>query len=112
MVIDSAGVAQQVEQLICNQQVAGSSPIASSSADGAVSAHPDGASGTVSKRVVGSGRGGSARERERGNDSTSRRECDRRVRLHNAGERDCFTLFFVYVGVARRGTEAVKRGRL
>ncbi len=26
----SAGVAQQVEQLICNQQVAGSSPIASS----------------------------------------------------------------------------------
>ena len=27
----SAGVAQQVEQLICNQQVAGSSPIASSS---------------------------------------------------------------------------------
>ena len=28
--IDSAGVAQQVEQLICNQQVAGSSPIASS----------------------------------------------------------------------------------
>ena len=26
-----AGVAQQVEQLICNQQVAGSSPIASSS---------------------------------------------------------------------------------
>ena len=30
MVIDSAGVAQQVEQLICNQQVAGSSPIASS----------------------------------------------------------------------------------
>ncbi len=27
---DSAGVAQQVEQLICNQQVAGSSPIASS----------------------------------------------------------------------------------
>ena len=27
----SAGVAQQVEQLICNQQVAGSNPIASSS---------------------------------------------------------------------------------
>ena len=27
----SAGVAQRVEQLICNQQVAGSSPIASSS---------------------------------------------------------------------------------
>jgi hypothetical protein len=27
----AAGVAQQVEQLICNQQVAGSSPIASSS---------------------------------------------------------------------------------
>jgi hypothetical protein len=29
-VVDSAGVAQSVEQLICNQQVAGSSPIASS----------------------------------------------------------------------------------
>jgi hypothetical protein len=28
--MDSAGVAQSVEQLICNQQVAGSSPIASS----------------------------------------------------------------------------------
>ena len=28
-----AGVAQSVEQLICNQQVAGSSPIASSSSD-------------------------------------------------------------------------------
>ena len=27
---NAAGVAQQVEQLICNQQVAGSSPIASS----------------------------------------------------------------------------------
>jgi hypothetical protein len=31
LVSKSAGVAQQVEQLICNQQVAGSSPIASSS---------------------------------------------------------------------------------
>ncbi len=29
-----AGVAQPVEQLICNQQVAGSSPIASSSVEG------------------------------------------------------------------------------
>ncbi len=43
----SAGVAQQVEQLICNQQVAGSSPIASSSiwgdATGGVPEWPKGA---------------------------------------------------------------------
>ena len=43
-----AGVAQSVEQLICNQQVAGSSPIASSSYDikiydGGVPERPKGA---------------------------------------------------------------------
>ena len=41
-----AGVAQSVEQLICNQQVAGSSPIASSSFDiftGGVPERPKGA---------------------------------------------------------------------
>ena len=46
LVSKSAGVAQQVEQLICNQQVAGSSPIASSSFDihtGGVPERPKGA---------------------------------------------------------------------
>ncbi len=46
MIIRVAGVAQSVEQLICNQQVAGSSPIASSSLSfviGGVPERPKGA---------------------------------------------------------------------
>ena len=41
--LNSAGVAQSAEQLICNQQVAGSSPITSSSKSRKASGSPVGA---------------------------------------------------------------------
>ncbi len=67
----SAGVAQQVEQLICNQPVGGSIPSASSSAQGYAQYRADGDSGRRHRR-------GEIPKRPKGADCKSVGSCLRR----------------------------------
>ena len=126
-----AGVAQLVEQLICNQQVAGSSPIASSTLRVSVSsrwAHADDerSEGRVSGRSIGR-RGRDRRTieraklrawcaRARADVRRTQRALDDAMSAHGADARRAGVAVSAVArrrpAAQRRGTEAVKRGRL